>query len=52
MPETGPLDTPMQVTAPHTLSFGEAGLVPGNAGEPAWAAWRAELAALKGNTSA
>ncbi|HOW02366.1 MAG TPA: AAA family ATPase, partial [Rhodoglobus sp.] len=50
MPETGPLDTPMQVTAPHTLSFGEAGLVPGNAGEPAWAAWRAELAALGGRS--
>lgn len=48
MPETGPLDTPVQVTAPHTLSFGEPGLVPGNVGEAAWAAWRAELATLGG----
>ncbi|MFM9877170.1 MAG: DEAD/DEAH box helicase [Rhodoglobus sp.] len=50
MPEAGPLDTPTQVTAPHTLTFGDSGLVPGNVGEAAWANWRAELSAVGGRS--
>jgi hypothetical protein len=50
-PETGPLHTPTQITAPHVLSVGEPGIVPGNVAEEAWRRWRAELAAVGGRSS-
>ncbi|MCU1579788.1 MAG: family ATPase [Rhodoglobus sp.] len=39
-----------QVTAPHAISFGEPGFTAGNAAEPVWAQWRAELARLGGTS--
>jgi len=41
---------PLQVTAPHAISFGEPGIAAGNIAEPAWADWRAELATLGGTS--
>jgi len=40
----------MQVTAPHAISFGEPGLLPGNVAEPTWAAWRSEIEAIGGRS--
>ena len=38
----------MQATAPHVLSLGDPRLTLGNAAEPAWNKWRAELASIGG----
>lgn len=37
-----------QVTAPHTLSFGDPSFSAGNVAEPVWAEWRAELSRVGG----
>ena len=47
-PEIAHTHVEQQVTAPHAISFGEPGLLPGNVAEPVWAHWRAELAGLGG----
>ncbi len=40
-----------QVTAPHALSLGDPSIEPGNAAEPVWIEWRAELADIGGPSS-
>ncbi len=47
-PEPGHVRPHEQVTAPHTISFGEPGIAAGNVAEPVWAQWRAELGELGG----
>ena len=44
-----PLPEP-QVTAPHQLSLGDPRLVAGNAAEPVWENWRAQLAGVGGTS--
>ena len=39
-----------QVTAPHTLSLGDPTYQASNVAEPTWASWRAELAAVGGQS--
>jgi hypothetical protein len=38
----------IQVTTPHTLSFGEPNIMAGNVAEPAWSLWRSQLSKLGG----
>ncbi len=49
-PERDDLYTPTQVTAPHDLSLGAPGVIPGNVADEAWSTWRAELAAVGGRS--
>ncbi|EPR76584.1 Superfamily I DNA and RNA helicase [Leifsonia rubra CMS 76R] len=41
----------IQVTAPHTLSFGEPNIMAGNVAEPTWTLWRSQLSELGGQSS-
>ncbi|MCU1439252.1 MAG: family ATPase [Rhodoglobus sp.] len=50
-PESGPMYAQTQVTAPHVLSLGDPNLSAGNVAEPVWAAWRAELAEVGGQSA-
>ena len=47
-PEAQHTHAQAQVTAPHAISIGDPGFTAGNAAEPVWAEWRAELAGLGG----
>jgi len=40
----------IQVTAPHTLSFGEPNIMAGNVAEPTWTLWRSQLSTLGGQS--
>jgi len=40
----------VQVTAPHTLSFGEPNIMAGNVAEPTWTRWRSQLSELGGRS--
>ena len=40
----------IQVTAPHTLSFGEPNIMAGNVAEPTWTHWRSQLSELGGQS--
>ncbi|CAO1652978.1 AAA family ATPase [Salinibacterium sp. NYA9b] len=40
----------VQVTAPHTLSFGEPNIMAGNVAEPTWTLWRSQLSELGGRS--
>jgi len=40
----------IQVTAPHTLSFGEPNIMAGNVAEPTWTLWRSQLSSLGGQS--
>ncbi|EAR24866.1 hypothetical protein A20C1_06281 [marine actinobacterium PHSC20C1] len=40
----------IQVTAPHTLSFGEPNIMAGNVAEPMWTLWRSQLSDLGGQS--
>ena len=40
----------VQVTAPHTLSFGEPNIMAGNVAEPIWTSWRTQLSELGGRS--
>ncbi|MGV8913402.1 MAG: DEAD/DEAH box helicase [Rhodoglobus sp.] len=40
----------IQVTAPHTLSFGEPNIMAGNVAEPTWTLWRSQLSELGGQS--
>ncbi|GAA1225895.1 AAA family ATPase [Rhodoglobus aureus] len=40
----------IQVTAPHTLSFGEPNIMAGNVAEPVWTQWRSQLSELGGQS--
>ncbi|GHD79375.1 hypothetical protein CLV85_0940 [Salinibacterium amurskyense] len=40
----------IQVTAPHTLSFGEPNIMAGNVAEPTWTQWRTQLSELGGRS--
>ncbi|QAV70020.1 AAA family ATPase [Salinibacterium sp. UTAS2018] len=40
----------VQVTAPHTLSFGEPHIMAGNVAEPTWTQWRTQISELGGRS--
>ena len=49
-PETPAAHAQLQVTAPHSITLAEPGVMPGNIAEPVWAQWRAELEAVGGRS--